>query len=95
MAADRNDVVFDGVMERVPLESSVKHRWEKRIAEKELSSWDGGNVINEGDTYYEYIINLKLYDVDIEMPENPVVTEKQYFKHVLQGRPGFKYFDKE
>ena len=88
MAADRNDPDFDGV-----LESFATHCWKKRIAENELRCWGTGAVINKDDTYYEYMVEVRLYGTDIEMP-NPTVTKQEYFKHVLKGTEGFKYYDK-
>ena len=84
MAADRNDP-DDG-----KLESSATHYWKKQVATEELRSWGSGAVINTGDTYYEYIVEIKLYGQDFEF-DNPIVTEKQYFKHVLTGTAGFRY----
>lgn len=75
------------------LPSYASHCWEKKVAEKELKCWGSGATINIGDSYYEYMMELTLYGVDIDM-SSPVVTEREYFKHVLQGRPGFKYYDK-
>lgn len=76
------------------LESFATHYWKERVAEEELTSWVNRTVINKGDTYYEYIVELKLYGADIEM-DNPVLTKQQYFKHVLTGTAGFKYHDKK
>ena len=67
--------------------------WEKKVADKELNCWGTGTIINEGDTYYEYIMELTLYGQGIDI-SNPTVTENEYFKHVLQGKPGYKYYDK-
>ena len=75
------------------LASHASHYWERKIAEEELTCWGNGTTINIGDVYYEYIMEFQLYGTEIEMP-SPTVTEKEYFKHVLQGRPGFKYYDK-
>ena len=72
------------------LPSYATHYWEKRIADKEMKCWGSGATINEGDEYYEYIMELTLYGQAIDM-DNPVVTRKEYFKHVLEGRPGFNY----
>lgn len=75
------------------LPSFATHCWKKKVAEEELTCWGTKTTINIGDTYYEYIMELTLYGNDIDM-SHPVVTEREYFKHVLQGRPGFKYYDK-
>jgi len=87
MAAKRNDPDIGRL-----LESSATHYWKKQVAEEELKSWVNDTVINKDDTYYEYIIEIKLYGAEFEFT-NPVLTEQQYFKHVLQGTPGFKYYD--
>ena len=50
-------------------------------------------MINVGDIYYEYKLDLTLYGTKFDM-NNPVVTEREYFKQVLKGFPGFKYYDK-
>lgn len=84
-----DDPDFDGV-----LESFATHCWKKKIAEEELKSWVNETVINSGDTYYEYIVEIKLYGADIEVP-NPILTKQQYFNHVLKDTPGFKYYDKK
>jgi len=76
------------------LPSHATHYWQKKIAVKELKCWGSGATIKEGDEHYEYVMELTLYGMNIDM-ENPVVTKKEYFKHVLQGRPGFKYYDKD
>jgi hypothetical protein len=76
------------------LPSYATHYWEKRVADEEMKCWGSGATIKEGDEYYEYIMELTLYGMNIDM-SNPVVTQKEYFKHVLQGRPGFKYYDKD
>lgn len=88
MAAESNDPD-----NRKLLESSATHYWKKCVAKEELLSWVGEAVINKDDTYYEYIIEIKLYGTEIEF-SNPILTKQQYFKHVLQGTPGFKYYDK-
>lgn len=72
------------------LPSYASHCWQKRVADREMKCWGSGAAIKEGDECYEYVIELTLYGVDMPM-ENPVVTKKEYFKHVLQGRPGFNY----
>jgi len=76
------------------LPSHAHHYWEKRVATTELTCWGSGATINVGDTYYEYITEVTLYGVALDM-EHPVVTKREYFKHVLQGRPGFTYHDKK
>ena len=87
MAAEQNDPDTGRL-----LESSATHYWKKRVAEEELTSWVNNTVINKDDTYYEYIVEIKLYGAEFEF-ENPILTEQQYFKHVLAGTPGFKYYD--
>ena len=86
MAADRNDPDYG------KLESSATHYWKKQVATEELLSWVGGAVINIDDTYYEYIVEIKLYGQEFDL-SNPILTKQQYFKHVLTGTPGFKYYD--
>jgi len=76
------------------LPSHATHCWKKKVAHKDLKCWGTGVTIKEGEEYYEYVVEMTLYGMEIEM-NNPVVTQKEYFKHVLQGRPGFKYYDKE
>lgn len=88
MATKKNDPDYG------ELESFATHCWKKKIAEEELKCWGTGTIINKGDTYYEYLVEMKLYGTDIDIP-CPTVTEREYFKHALQGRPGFKYYDKE
>ncbi len=90
MAADRNDAD-----DRPKIVSHATHQWVKRLAEEELVSWSNQKtIINKGDVYYEYTVEIKLYGANIE--HNPVIlTEKEYFKQVLIGTPGFKYYDKK
>lgn len=88
MAAEHNDP-DNGEL----LKSVAAHYWKERVAEEELISWVGDTVINKDDTYYEYIVEIKLYGQDFEI-NNPILTKQQYFKHVLTGTPGFKYHDK-
>ncbi len=74
--------------------SHATHTWAKKIAEEELVSWSNQKtIINKGDTYYEYNLEIKLYGTDIEYDNPVVLTEKEYFKQVLTGTPGFKYYD--
>jgi hypothetical protein len=89
LAAKRNDPDIGNA-----LESSATHYWKKQVATEEMRSWGSGTVINSGDTYYEYIVEIKLYGQDFEF-DNPIVTEQQYFKHVLTGTAGFRYDKKD
>ena len=73
--------------------SYAYHVWRKRRAKEKLICWVTKSVINVGDIYYEYKLDLTLYGQQYEM-QNPVVTEREYFKQVLKGFPGFKYYDK-
>lgn len=74
--------------------SHATHTWVKKIAEEELVSWSNQKtIINKGDTYYEYTVEIKLYGTDIDYDNPVVLTEKEYFKQVLTGTPGFKYYD--
>ena len=90
MATDRNDVESSN-----KVVSHATHQWIKRVAEEELVSWSvNKTIINKGDTYYEYTIDIVIYGTDIE--HSPVIlTEREYFKQVLIGTPGFKYYDKK
>lgn len=74
------------------LESHAYHVWRKRKAKEKLICWSSHAIINKGDFYYEYEIDLKLYGTKIEM-HNPVITEAEYFKQALRGFPGFNYYD--
>jgi hypothetical protein len=74
------------------LESHAYHVWTKRRAKEKLICWATHAIINKGDLYYEYVIDLKLYGQQIDMA-NPVVTEAEYFKQALKGFPGFNYYD--
>lgn len=74
------------------LVSYAKHVWTKRRAKEKLICWGSHAIINKGDLYYEYEIDLKLYGQKIDMA-NPVVTEQEYFKQALKGFPGFNYYD--
>lgn len=74
------------------LETHAFHVWKKRKATEKLICWGSRAIINKGDLYYEYVIDLKLYGQQIEMA-NPVVTEAEYFKQALKGFPGFDYND--
>lgn len=74
------------------LVSYAEHVWKKRRAKEKLICWVTKTVINVGDIYYEYQLDLTLYGQKFEMT-NPVVTEREYFKQVLKGFPGFKYYD--
>ena len=76
------------------LPSHAAHYWEKQVAEEEMKCWGSSATIKVGDEYYKYIMELTLYGLSIDTP-TPVVTKKVYFKHVLQGKPGFKYYDKD
>lgn len=76
------------------LPSHAHMYWEKRVATEEMKCCGSGETIKEGDTYYEYITELTLYGVALDM-KHPVVSKKEYFKHVLEGKPGHIYHDKE
>ena len=80
---DQNDLPSHAIME-----------WRKMIADEELTCVKSGNTINEGDTYYEFVTELTLYGVAIDM-DNPILSEKEYFKHVLEGKEGHIYHDKK
>ena len=74
------------------IETSIHQYWVRKVATEELTCWGSNAKINIGDSYYEYNVEIKLYGNDIEFPR-PVVTEREYFKGILQGRPGFKYIE--
>lgn len=44
-----------------------------------------GNNIAIGDTYYERIADLTMYDLKIEQSMGMILTEKEYFKYILKG----------
>lgn len=75
------------------LVSFAKAVWKKRRAREKLVCWETKTIINVGDIYYEYQIDITLYGTQFNM-DNPVVTEKEYFKQKLNGFAGFKYYDK-
>ena len=75
------------------LVSFAEHIWKKRRAREKLVCWETQSIINIGDFYYEYQINITLYGTQLEM-QNPIVTEREYFKQKLNGFAGFKYYDK-
>lgn len=72
-------------MEDKRLELYAQLIWDKRIAERDTWCTSSGNKIAVGDTYYERIADVTLYDVKIEQQMGMCLTEKEYFKHILKG----------
>lgn len=59
--------------------------WRKKTATKKLICTESRQEINIGDTYYERIADITLYDIKMDLRMGRFLTEKEYFKQKLKG----------
>ena len=59
--------------------------WQKKVANKKLICTESRQEINIGDTYYERIADITLYDIKMDLRMGRFLTEKEYFKQKLKG----------
>lgn len=71
--------------EKTTLMSHAQVLWKKKVADRKLICTESKQEINIGDTYYERIINLTLYDTQMDLLMGRFLTEKEYFKQKLKG----------
>lgn len=72
-------------MEDKRIELHAQLIWDKRIAERSMYCTSSGKKIVIGDTYYERIADITMYDIKMEQSMGMILTEKEYFKHILKG----------
>lgn len=75
-------------MEQPEEKRTISHAqiiWQKRVAIKRLICTESGQAINIGDTYYERIADITLYDIKMDLRMGRFLTEKEYFKQKLKG----------
>ncbi len=65
--------------------SRAQVMWQKKIATKKLICTESRQDINIGDTYYERVVDLILYDIKMDLRMGRFLTEKEYFKQKLKG----------
>jgi len=59
--------------------------WQKKVAQRKFICTESGTDINIGDTYYERVADVTLYDVQMDIRMGRFLTEKEYFKQKLKG----------
>ena len=59
--------------------------WKKKVATRKLICTESRHEINIGDTYYERMIDVTLYDIKMDLRMGRFLTEKEYFKQKLKG----------
>jgi len=75
-------------MEQPEEKRTVSHAqviWKKKIANKKLICTESRQEINIGDTYYERVADVTLYDIKMDLRMGRFLTEKEYFKQKLKG----------
>lgn len=75
-------------MEPPKKKSLVSHAqvmWMKKTAIGKLICTESRQEINIGDTYYERVANITLYDIKMDLRIGRFLTEKEYFKQKLKG----------
>ena len=65
--------------------SRVQAIWRKKTATREFICTESRQKINIGDTYYERVLDITLYDVKMNATMGRLLTEKEYFKQKLKG----------